>query len=80
MSCRAQLLRRDHVGALHDGFVEQAACTGRRHEIHDAQGPGGFAGDGDIGRIAAKGRDIALHPLQRLDLVEQAVVSRDVPP
>ena len=41
---------------------------------------GGFARDGDIGRIAAEGRDIALHPLQRQDLVEQAVVSRDVSP
>ena len=34
-----------------------------------------LAEDGDVLRVAAEGRDVALHPLQRRDLVHQAVVA-----
>ncbi len=73
----AQFRRRDHIGALGDRLVEQAARLGRGHQIHDAERPGGLSGDGDIARIAPEGGDVALDPFQGRDLVEQPVVTRD---
>ncbi len=72
-----QLGRRDHVGALGDRLLEQAPSRRRGHQVHDAEAPGGLPCDGDVGRIAAKGRDVAPDPAQRLDLVEQTVVAGD---
>ncbi len=69
----------DHIGAFGDGLTEQALGVRRRHQIENAEAASGFAGDGDVGGIAAEGRDVPLHPAQRLDLVEQAIVAGHAP-
>ena len=70
-----QLRGGDHVGTLRHSLVEQPARGRRGHQIHHAQATGGLAGDGDIVRVPAEGRDIALDPAQRFDLIEEAVIS-----
>ncbi len=56
--------------------MEEAAGERRPHQGGDRPRAGGLAGDGHLGRIAAERADIAPHPLQRRDLVEQAVIAR----
>ena len=68
--------RDDPVGgpALGDGPPEQALGPGHGQERADAHGAGRLAEDRDVGRVAAEGRDVVAHPLERGDLVEQAEV------
>src|SRR6185437_3627194 len=73
-----ELGSRDHVRTFEDGFVEQAVGERRGEEIENAEAAGGFARDRDVIRIAAEGRDVALHPAQGFDLVEEAVIAGDV--
>ena len=67
--------RRGNRGALTDGAAEQAPGKRRGAERTDTGRAGRLAGDGHVIRVAAEGRDIRLHPLQRLDLVQKAVVA-----
>src|SRR3546814_18629466 len=69
-----------HIGALDDRPAEQAARAWAGEQIGDAERARRFAHRGDAGRIAAEGRDIAPHPLQRRALGEQAVISRTALP
>ena len=61
--------------ALGDGTMNQPATQGRRH--HGASGvpSGTLTEDGNVARITAKVRDVSLHPLQRSDSVEQALIA-----
>ncbi len=64
--------------ALGDGALEQTLRQGRGLKDGDRCRAGRLAEDGDAVRIAAEGRDILLHPLQRRDLVEDALVAVDL--
>ena len=57
---------------------EQTLRQRRRHLRADGKGTGRLAEDGDIVRVAAKGGDIAPHPLDGSQLVHQSVVARCV--
>ena len=46
--------------------------------MDDARGAGRLAEDRDVAGVAAEGCDVLLDPLQRGDLVEQAVIARGV--
>ena len=48
----------------------------RHHQRQHVRAAGGLAEDGDVVRIAAERGDVALHPLQRRDLVHQTVVGQ----
>ena len=61
--------------ALNDGPVEQALGQGAEQQTGHTEGAGGFAAQGDVFGIAAKGFDVFPHPLQRLNLVEEAEVA-----
>ncbi len=47
----------------------------RSHLRADGKRTGRLAEDGDVVRVAAKGRDVALHPLDSRQFVEQPVVA-----
>ncbi len=49
---------------------------GRAELGADAHAAGGLAEDRDLGRIAAEGADVALHPCESRDLIAQTVVAR----
>ena len=76
VSLFAQRWRGHHIGALGDGLVEQPACVRCRHQIHDTQRSRGLPGDRHIAGVTAESADIALHPGERRNLVEQPVISR----
>ena len=61
--------------ALRDRPMEQSFGQRRDEKREDATSAGGFAEDGHPSRITAKSRDIALHPAERFDLVEQTVIA-----
>ena len=69
--------RRDPAAAgLHDGLlVEALGALGVASSASVLIAAGALAEDGDVLRVAAEGRDVPLHPLQRRDLVHQAVVA-----
>lgn len=64
------------VRALRDAPVEQPAGERRREQREHAHRPRRLAGDRDVAGVAAERRDVALDPVQRRDLVEQAEVDR----
>jgi hypothetical protein len=61
--------------ALDHRALEQALGLGRSHQPTDRPCARGLPGDGHAIRIAAEGRDIALHPAQRLEFVEFALLA-----
>ena len=61
--------------AFQDGAAEQAGRKRRGDQHAGVDGAGGFAEEGDVGRVAAELRDIAAHPLQGRELIEEAVVA-----
>ncbi len=63
---------------MRDGSLKQSLRLGRHHQTQDADAAGRFAEDGDALGIAAEGRDIAFDPAKTFDLVEQAVVARNL--
>ena len=65
----------DH-GAHDDGFLEQALIVLTGHLTQHAAAACGLPRDGDIARIAAKGRDVARHPSQPRLLVQAAEIGR----
>ena len=60
--------------AFHDGALEQAHIGRAGHLGADAHAASGLATDGDVLRITAKGRDIALHPAGGALLVKETEV------
>lgn len=74
-----------HTAALHDGRPEERVARRRRDDVaavgreleRDRDGPCRLAKDGDFARVAAKSRDVLLHPLEREALVEEAGIGRD---
>ena len=63
-------------GSLPDRAHEEAASQRRWHQRVHAPRARRFARDGDLRRVAAESGDVALHPIQRRDLIEHAVVAR----
>ena len=61
--------------ALADGFGEEAIGDGRGHQGADRLRAGGFAEDGDVGRVAPEGGDVAADPGDGEGLVHQAIVA-----
>ena len=61
--------------ALHNRVTEQPTSQRRQQEASDIFAARGLTEEGDVGRISTKLRDVAMHPLQGDDLVEQTVVS-----
>ena len=59
------------------GLVEQAARLGAAIRYMTLKPPADSPAMVTLRRIAAEGRDVALDPAQRRDLVEQAVIARD---
>ena len=57
-------------------LVEEAPRLGRDHQPVHQNAARRLAEHGDVGRIAAEGRDVRLDPLQRRDDVHHAVVPR----
>ena len=70
-----ELERLKQTAALANGALKQAFGKRRGHQDADRYRPGGLTGDGDTLRVAAKGSNIPLDPLECGDLVHQAVVS-----
>ena len=60
--------------ALNDGALEEGGGFRRRHEVGDGVAAGGLPEGRDPSRVAAEGADVALHPAERLELVQQAEV------
>src|SRR2546423_12115997 len=58
--------------------MEEAFRQWRRDQRPDAHSAGGFAEDRHARRIATEARDVALHPPQYGNLVEETVVTRSV--
>ena len=54
---------------------EQALGQWRCHLRADGKGTGGLAEDGYIVRVAAKGRDVAPHPLDGSQFIQQSIVA-----
>ena len=54
---------------------KQALGQRRRHLRADGKGTGRLAENGDIVRVAAKGRDVAPHPLDGSQFIQQSVVA-----
>jgi hypothetical protein len=67
--------RRQADAALDDRAIEQPSRERRRDELSDAHPARRLAEDRDAPRIAAELRDVAPHPAQRRDLIEQPVVA-----
>ena len=62
--------------ALNDGPVEQALGQRAEQQAGHTESAGGFAAQGDVFGIAAEGFNVFPHPLQRLDLGEEAEGAR----
>ena len=60
--------------ALDDGLLEKPARCGGRHQRQNANAARRLAEQGDVAWIAAERFDVGLHPFQRGDLVEDAVI------
>ncbi len=52
------------AAALHEGAGEEAGAVRRHQVVHDGEGAGALAEQGHPVAVAAKGRDILLHPAQ----------------
>src|SRR5687767_2718629 len=76
---RGWLTDEHHWPTLRDCTMEQTLGEGRGHQHADVERAGGFAEDGHVLRVATKPRDVLLHPSQRGDLIEDALVSRCAP-
>ena len=63
--------------ALADGAVKQAPGQRRGNQRGGIVGAGRLAKHCHIFRVAAKSRDVVLHPLQCGDLIENAVIAGD---
>ena len=61
---------------MDDGALEQGRRVRRGHEVDHGVSPGGLSEGRDPAGIAAEGSDIALHPAERLELVQQSEVGR----
>ena len=71
-------VRAQGSAGLEDGCVEEATTLrGDQVEV-DRHRAGTLSKKGDSVRISAKGRNIFLHPEQRLALVPESVVSRSL--
>jgi hypothetical protein len=66
------------AAALHDGALEEALRELRGEQDEHVLAAGRLSEDRDVRRVAAEGRDVGLHPLERGDLVERAEVARGV--
>ena len=66
---------RTPAARLHDRLVEQPPGERRDHQGVDRAAARRLAEDRDIARVAPECRDVPLHPAQRRDLVEIAVVA-----
>ena len=64
-----------NAAAFGNGVAEQPLGQRRYTQGVHAGGARGFARDGNLLGVAAEGRDIVVHPLQRPDLIQQAVVT-----
>ena len=53
------------------------SANGLTEQVEDADGAGRLAEDGDVLGVAAEGGDVLLHPLERRDLIEEAVVAHE---
>ena len=62
--------------ALGDHAAEQAVRPWRAEQSGDAEATRRLAGDGDLARVAAEAFDVVAHPLERGNLVENAVDAR----
>ena len=62
-------------GTLADRAAEQSFCQRRGAERAYTCRACGFPREGDVVRVAAEGSDVLPHPLQGLDLVQQAVIA-----
>ena len=69
-------MRLKRRAALANCFFKQALRHRRCHQSAHRKGSCAFAKDGDIVRVAAKLRDIRIHPMQRGDHIQQAVIPR----
>lgn len=63
-------------GALDNGALEQCRGFGRRHQVGDRVTACGLAEGRDPAGIAAECGDVALHPAEGFELVQQAQVGR----
>src|SRR5262249_40803566 len=66
----------DRVSTLEDPAVKQPLRERRCDQGRYAGTASGLAKDGDTRGVAAEARDVALHPLQGRDLIENGVVAR----
>src|SRR5262249_14013058 len=64
--------------ALSDSSANQPAGKWRSHQGADGERPCRFARDRDFVGIAAKRRDIFLHPAQSRNLIHQSIIPRSV--
>src|SRR5450759_1680191 len=64
--------------ALQNRALKKSFRQWRDNERPDAESPGRFTEDRHTRRIATEARDVALHPLQRCNLVEEPVVAGGV--
>ncbi len=62
--------------ALRDGPMEEASGKGRSHQVENVRGAARRARDGHATGVATEGGYVSLHPLERSDLIEKAVVAR----
>lgn len=60
---------------LQNGFLEQIERLRTQHQQRDRCRACAAAEQGDVVRIAPEGRDVVVHPMQRRDLVHQAVIA-----
>src|SRR3546814_12663704 len=60
----------DLLPAHRDRLVEQPPGRGHRHQRRDLGAAARLAEKGDIAGIAAEGRDVPPHPLEREDQIE----------
>ena len=63
------------ASTLTDAGTEEPLCQGRGTEHTTADGSSTLAEDGDLRGVAAKVGNVALHPFEGEDLVEQTVVA-----
>ena len=67
--------RRVTSTALGYGFMEESLGTRHGEQATHGHAPGAFAKNGDVGRVAAKRRNVVSHPFERCHLVQQPFVT-----
>ncbi len=55
--------------------MEKSLGTRHGEQATHRHAPGAFAKNGDVGRVAAKRRNVVSHPFERCHLVEQPFVT-----